>query len=204
MEKVDIDHVLYWMDAIRDSNNKDRTLESFWKGQVKSKIWLIDKLAPYVKLKENNIIIHGGWNGVLASLLFQSHIKIKNIVSIDIDSECEQIANTINRIEQIENRFKAITCDMVDYRYSFCPNPDIVINTSCEHISQQTYDKWLSNIPKDSIIVLQSNNYFDLEEHIRCASTLDEFIQQSNLNILESNVLELPKYNRFMIIGYNK
>jgi hypothetical protein len=38
--KVDIQDVLFWMDAIRDSEDRYRTLESFWKGQVNSKIWL--------------------------------------------------------------------------------------------------------------------------------------------------------------------
>ena len=132
--QLDIDHVLFWMDAIRNSNDKSRTLESFWKGQIKSKLWLIDNLAAHVSAGTNNIVIHGGWNGVLASLLFQTTIKIDKIVSIDVDPACEEIANTVNKIEEISGKFTAITCDMTKYRYTFFP--DIVINTSCEHISQ--------------------------------------------------------------------
>jgi phospholipid N-methyltransferase len=197
--KIDIDHILFWMDAIRNSKDRYRTLESFWKGQIKSKIWLIDHLTEYVNSNENNIVIHGGWNGVLSSLIFQSQIKVKNLISIDIDPDCEEIANTINKIEEMEGRFTAVTCDMSDYNYSFYP--DIVINTSCEHISQQTYEKWLSKIPDSSIIVLQSNNYFELTEHIRCANDVNEFIDQSKINILNSYTLKLSKYDRFMIIG---
>jgi hypothetical protein len=42
--KVDIQDVLFWMDAIRNSEDRYRTLESFWKGQVNSKVWLVENL----------------------------------------------------------------------------------------------------------------------------------------------------------------
>ena len=45
--KVDIQDVLFWMDAIRNSENRYRTLESFWKGQVNSKLWLIEKMQEH-------------------------------------------------------------------------------------------------------------------------------------------------------------
>lgn len=196
---IDIDHLLFWMDAIRNSSDKTRTLESFWKGQVKSKIWLIDNIMTYVPANDITIVIHGGWNGVLASLLFQTNLRISKLVSIDIDKSCEDTANTMNKIEEIEGRFQAVTCDMAEYYYKFIPN--IVINTSCEHITQETYEKWLSNVPGESIIVLQSNDYFELDEHIRCANHIDEFIEQSKIKVFSSDILKLPKYNRFMIIG---
>ena len=197
--QIDIEHILFWMDAIRNSSDRSRTLESFWKGQVKSKLWLIDNIIPYVSIK-NNIVIHGGWNGLLASLLFQSCIEIDKIVSIDIDPTCQDTANTMNKIEEMSGKFISITCDMLKYRYNFFP--DIVINTSCEHITQDVYNSWLLNIPLGSLIVLQSNDYFELEEHIRCANSISEFEDQSNIMVLSSATLELPKYNRFMLIGY--
>jgi len=197
--QVDINHVLFWMDAIRNSEDRYRTLESFWKGQVQSKTWLIENIVPWVLSIPNNIVIHGGWNGVLASLLFQSGIQVNKIVSIDIDPACEEIARTMNKIEEMEGRFKAITCNMADYEYEFYP--DIVINTSCEHITQETYETWLKKIPSNSLKVLQSNNYFELPEHIRCAKNLKEFKSQSKIKALTAAKLELPKYNRFMLIG---
>jgi hypothetical protein len=200
--KIDIEHILFWMDAIRNSDNTNRTLESFWKGQIKSKIWLIENLMVHVASIDNNIVIHGGWNGVLASLLFQSSIKTNNIISVDIDPTCEDISRTMNKIEDMLGKFKAITCSMDDYQYEYFP--DIVINTSCEHITQDTYNKWLKKIPSKSIIVLQSNNYFELDEHIRCANDITEFIDQSNIKVWSSSIMELPKYNRFMIIGSKK
>ena len=198
---LDIDHVLFWMDAIRNSKDPTRTLESFWKGQIKSKIWLIDSLIAFISSVPNNIVIHGGWNGVLASLLFQTNIKINKIISLDIDPDCEEIARTINKVEDISGKFKAVTCNMINYQYEFYP--DIIINTSCEHISQYEYDIWLENIPSSSIIVLQSNNY-NIPEHIRIADSLEEFKNQSHLTVFSASELELPLYTRYMIIGFKK
>lgn len=195
--QVDINHVLFWMDAIRDSKDPHRTLESFWKGQIKSKLWLIEQLKPHINKAGVTIDIHGGWNGVLASLLFQSSIITKNIHSIDIDPECEQIANTINKLEEISGKFRAVTADMCTYR----SHSDIIINTSCEHLTQEQYDLWLSGHPYNSLIVLQSNNY-NIPEHVRIATSLEEFKRQSHLdNVLWAGELVLPLYRRYMIIG---
>jgi len=196
--KVDIQDILFWMDAIRDSNDRYRTLESFWKGQVNSKIWLIENLSKFIMPNTNNsIIIHGGWNGVLASLLFNSGIDIKHITSLDIDSTCELTAYTVNKRQEIEGRFKAVTADMSEYEY----DADIVINTSCEHITHGAYLRWLDLVPNSSLIVIQSNNYSELEEHINCALDLNDFVKHSKLNVLFSAELKLPKYDRYMIIG---
>lgn len=195
--KVDIQDVLFWMDAIRNSDDRYRTLESFWKGQINSKVWLIENLEKLAPTIPSKIVIHGGWNGVLSSLLFNSKIKISHITSVDIDSQCEEISSTINKRQEIEGRFSAVTADMTEYEY----NADITINTSCEHITSGAYRRWLNLVPNQSLIVIQSNNYIELEEHINCSSSLEEFKQNSKLDIIHSATLELPKYDRYMIIG---
>lgn len=189
------DHVLFWMDAIRNSKDQNRTLEAFWKGQINSKIWLIENLRPFIN-RAVRVDIHGGWVGVLASLLFQSGIPISKITSLDLDPECEPIAYTMNKLEEIEGRFTAITSNMINVN----TNAEVVINTSCEHITQADYETWLNNMPKDSILVLQSNNYM-ISEHVRIANSLEEFIKQSHINILWAGEKELPKYTRYMLIG---
>jgi hypothetical protein len=193
--KLDTDHVLFWMDAIRNSSDPMRTLESFWKGQILSKEWLLDNLCP--RLPHNaSIDIHGGWNGVLASMLFQKISDIKHIRSIDIDPTCEETARTMNKLEEMEGRFRAVTADMCAIR----SDADVIINTSCEHITQDQYDLWLSGLPYNSLIVLQSNNY-DIPEHVRIATDLEEFKHQCDIDIVWAGDLKLPLYKRFMIIG---
>jgi len=194
--QIDTEHLHHWMQAIRQSPDPMRTMDAFWSGQLKSKEWLIVNLRKNVN-KFVSIDIHGGWVGVLASMLFQSEIYVKNIRSIDIDPTCEPIATMMNKGEEIAGRFRAVTADMCEIR----SDADIVINTSCEHITQDQYDLWLSGMPHNSLLVLQSNNY-DIPEHIRTAATLEEFKTQCNIsNILWAGELELPLYTRWMIIG---
>lgn len=195
---LDVDHVLFWMDAIRNSSDKERTLEAFWKGQVRSKLWLIENLRPFIH-KSVRVEIHGGWVGVLASLLFQSGIPISRITSVDLDETCEDTAYTINKLEEMEGRFTAVTSNMIDVN----TDAEVVINTSCEHITQADYETWLNNMPKDSILVLQSNNYI-IPEHVRNAQSLEDFIEQSYINVLWAGEKELPKYTRYMLIGTKK
>lgn len=198
--KVDIQDVLFWMDAIRNSEDRYRTLESFWKGQINSKVWLTERLTEMIGTyyKPVTITIYGGWNGTLASILFNSGSDIRHITSVDIDPSCEEIAYTVNKRYEIEGKFTAVTADMTTI--TDCTS-NVVINTSCEHITQEQYNQWLDNQPSDALVVLQSNDYFDLEEHIRCSVDLDDFVKMSNVKVLWSGIFETPKYNRFMIIG---
>lgn len=197
--QIDTEHLHYWMQAIRQSNDPIRTMDAFWSGQLKSKEWLIRNLTPLVD-DFVTVDIHGGWVGVLASLMFQSEIgpSYKHIRSVDIDPTCEPIATMMNKKEEIAGRFKAITHDMCTLR----SDADVVINTSCEHITQEQYDEWLSGMPHNSLFVLQSNNY-NLPEHIRIANSLEEFKTQCGINVVWAGQLELPLYTRFMVIGKN-
>jgi len=201
--KIDLEHLHYWMQAIRESKDHMRTLDAFWRGQLRSKEWLVDTLVYHIYPERNKVLdfpvsvdVHGGWVGVLSSMLFQSAIPIKTIRSIDIDPSCESIATMMNKKEEIEGRFRAVTADMCAIR----SDADIIINTSCEHITQDQYDLWLSGHPQDSLLVLQSNNY-DIPEHIRIAKDLENFKQQCGINVLWARELELPLYKRFMVIG---
>lgn len=194
---IDTEHLHHWIQAIRKSSDPMRTMDAFWQGQLKSKEWLITHLTNYIPMKPT-IEIHGGWIGVLASMLFQTlELDIQSITSVDIDADCQPLAEEVNRIEYHQNRFRAETGNMCIRN----PATDVVINTSCEHISQLQYDTWLTNMRKNQLLVLQSNNY-SIEEHIRTASSLDEFKEQSQLSVIYfSGELQLAKYTRFMLIG---
>lgn len=193
--QIDLEHLHYWMQAIRQSPDPMRTMDAFWSGQLKSKEWLIKNLRKNIK-QVVSVDIHGGWVGVLASMLFQSDIFVTNIRSIDIDPTCEPIATMMNKAEEIAGRFRAVTADMCAIR----SDADVIINTSCEHITQDQYELWLSGMPHNSLLVLQSNNY-NIPEHVRTAQSLEEFKQQCGINIIWAGELELPLYKRFMVIG---
>jgi hypothetical protein len=193
--KIDTEHLHFWMQAIRQSPDPKRTLDAFWRGQMQSKEWLIEHLQPLVNVP-SRIDIHGGWVGVLASMIFQSEIPARYICSVDIDPTCEPIATMMNKHEEIDGKFRAITGDMCTVPVS----GNVIVNTSCEHITQDQYEIWLARLPKDSIVVLQSNNY-NIPEHVRIAHTLEEFKKQSHLTELWAGMLKTQLYTRWMIIG---
>jgi hypothetical protein len=199
---IDLKDIAFWMDAIRNSENHYSVLESFWKGQLQSKEWLINKLKTFIPVNslKVDVVIHGGWNGVLASLLYNSGIPVDQIRSIDIDESCKDVASMINKRQEINNQFCAITADMCFYDYDITPN--VVINTSTEHLTKEQYNLWFKKIPDNCLVVIQNNNYKEIAEHISCYNTVDEFCDNSNLKeVLFKGTLELPLYNRFLIIG---
>lgn len=191
------------MDAIRNSDNHYSVLESFWKGQLESKEWLIANLQKFIPTDKTKIdvVIHGGWNGVLASLLYNSGMPINLVTSVDMDENCEEVANMINKRYEMNDLFRAVTSDMCFYEYKAIP--DIVINTSTEHLTDDKYKQWLEKIPKGCLVVLQNNNYYEIPEHVNCYNTVDDFAKHCDLDtILMKDTLELPSYNRFLVIGY--
>jgi hypothetical protein len=201
--QIDTEHLHYWMQAIRQSPDPMRTMDAFWSGQLKSKEWLVRTTEHVIYPESNKAIdfpvsvdIHGGWVGVLASMLFQSDIPIKHIRSIDIDLTCESIATMMNKGEEILGKFRAVTADMCTIR----SDADVVINTSCEHITQEQFDLWKTGMPHNSLLVLQSNNY-NIPEHVRIAASLEEFKTQCGINVIWAGELELPLYKRWMVIG---
>lgn len=199
MLKINIQDVLFWMDAIRQSDDRYRTLESFWKGQINSKVWLIEQLKKLPRAHSMDILICGGWYGVMATLLFNSDLRVHKITSMDIDSQCENTANTMNKQYEIAGRFRAVTQDMLTYKdYD---GYDMIINTVCEHLTTEQYNAWLKLIPEDKIIVCQSNDFVH-PEHVNPVKDLNQFVSNSKLYpIVEPSELQTEKYKRFMIVG---
>ena len=200
--KIEIKDVLFWMDCIRNSDDRYRTLESFWKGQINSKVWLIEHLEKYYQNRPYNILLCGGWNGVLATLLFNSMLDITRIVSMDIDNKCEDIAYNMNKDYEIQGRFKAITSDML--AYTDYDKHNLIINTVCEHMTPEQYNECLDKLPSKKRIVIQSNDYFSHKEHVNCKQTLEEFQKDCRINVDIAATMPTEKYNRFMIIGNTK
>ena len=197
--KINVNDLILYFDAIRNlpERERDRGLDAFWDGQINSKIWLVEILNTFHKTP-SNIYIFGGWIGVLANILFQANqFHINKIYNIDLDPWCKPIAESINPINFKINRFIAETSDMAYYKYPTKPN--IVINTSTEHVSQETYNLWFNNIPKNTFVVLQGNDYFSCNEHIRCSRNLEEFIAMNHVYApVFKGELKTSMYTRFM------
>tara|TARA_B100000497_G_scaffold125630_1_gene162495 strand:+ start:292 stop:1050 length:759 start_codon:yes stop_codon:yes gene_type:complete len=194
-----------------DSFNTD----CFSRGQIESKLWLVNELNK-LDVELGTVFLCAGWYATLATMLFESNINVDKVRSFDIDPSCVDIAEVFNKPWVMKDwKFKSSIQDInnIDYNnhtYSvkrsdgsqviLTDSPDTVINTSCEHIFD--FNEWYDKIPKGKLIIVQSNNFFEVPDHVNCCKTLEDFAEQTPMDIAYEGTLELPKYNRFMRIGY--
>ncbi len=191
--------------------------DCFSQGQIKSKMWLLEKLKK-LKLDLGTVFLCAGWYGTLATMLFESKIKVDKIRSFDIDESCVEVAEIFNKPWFVDEwKFKSITDDIMNINYDkhvwqFWSNknnrmsrpitdiPDTIINTSCEHIHD--FESWYDKIPNGKLIILQGNDYFELNEHVNCSADQDSFSEKAPMtDVLYLGTIDCDKYKRFMKIG---
>ena len=189
--------------------------QSFDEKQIKSKQWLVEELfevfynhGPKTIAKVKRINILASWYGQIISQLLTSQpiirqeildleqfenlkeedlfIKESNLHFYEIDREALQISKSYNPTSNFSQQ------DITKIKFS--GSDKLVINTSCEHMKP-------INIKK-CMVAFQSNNYFEVEDHINCVNSVEELIGQYNFDkIYYKGELEFPKYKRFMVIG---
>ena len=192
--------------------------DSFSKGQLFSKLWLIDEVEK-LNLDLGTTFVCAGWLGTLAALIMKNgKIKYNCFRSFDIDGDCEQAADQLNRFAVTQDwKFKATTLDIFDVNYenhkfqcwSKVNNrmshpvetiPDTIINTSCDHINP--FNQWWNLIPAGKLVILQNNNSKIDDTHINVVSSIEDMKQQAPMSrILYEGILPFPDYTRFMLIG---
>lgn len=185
-------------------------------GQIKSKIWLLEQWQLLKRPKAGQTFIVGGWLGVLAWLHWlRGHDLSQRFRSFDIDPACRIPSESLNRsFVKKDWLFKATTWDMMAINYSrfnystfssrgpvdLSEEPDVIINTSCEHIDH--FENWFELLPPHKLIILQNNDFFSEPSHVSCVTGLDNFKMRAPLDlIMFEGVLDLGAYRRFMLIG---
>lgn len=178
--------------------------------QTASKLWLLNTLFDCYGPTLGKVHVLGGWYGVLGALFIHDpRFEVERVTSFDIDASCAPIAESLNAANVESGHFEAITADILDLQYSAdavqvgskaLPTPNIIINTSCEHLPD--FDDWYGSLPQDVLLVLQSNDYFSEPEHVNSVPDLASFKAQAPFSstVFEGE-LEFDKYTRFMLIG---
>lgn len=197
-------------------------LNSLGERQQLSKDWLVEKLNEYKhpfrnKMKSDSlsIIILCSWYGLLAYKLIEKFKlkKINRIHCVDYDPKVKRIANRLYRKIDNENLKNGVLTlikhwerDIADVPEKELKNSEILINTSCEHLNQQTIYDIIDKTDRGTLIVLQSNNYHKVQEHINTVKDLQEFVSQyqSRLINIEMHEKDFLEYKRFMILGLKR
>ena len=204
----------------------DALTDAFSRGQIRSKMWLIDMVKALEVDLGNTVYVCAGWYGVLSALLFE-RTNVENVYSFDIDPSTDNPADTLNKEYIMDNmKFKSFVYDVRQlkyttqtlpvnhYRYKDATEfekttasheiapPTCVINTSCEHI--ENFDEWFGNIPKGTLVIMQNNNFVEHDD-LTVVNTIDcehAWVEKLNLSeVIYKGTLELEKYDRYMVIG---
>jgi hypothetical protein len=162
--------------------------QSFNEKQIKCKHWLYQELFNIPIPEQKRIYVAGSWYGNILVPYIQQLYPQTEIRLHDIDEETISISKNIYFKDNQLVRPELINCSEYQYEY-------FMINTSCEHMPPL-------KCRNGTYVALQSNNYFEVQDHINCVNSVDELIDQYNLKeVYYKGELEFEKYTRFMVIG---
>jgi len=204
-----------------EGRNIAQIKDAFARGQVKSKIWLVEELA---KIGTNfpHIVVLAGWFGQLSFYLDQK-IAYQRMRMVEIDPEACYCSDYTFNVRHIKDyKVKSIKGDinnltLTDTGYDWPAEnfktptetfnerfyADLIINTSAEHMSEEWfYQIKNTQLQFNPIVAVQSNNMFDVPEHVNCVKDLEEMKAKFPMReILYEGELKMPFYSRFMLIG---
>ena len=184
-------NILKAISKITDNADIKSIINSVNSNQIMSKEWLVDSISERLEfvIKNPKVCVAAGWYGMLADKM--RDFTNDKVVSFDIDPKCAEYG----KIMYPEVSFK--TADINDFHAG-------------QYISDEILIKFLRTRKEQSLVVLQSNNYFGLDEHINCKNSLKEFtdslsyaVPSAKINILNSSEKRINnKFDRYMVIGY--
>ena len=165
----------------------------------KSKQWLVDEFYKLYDHDQGSFYVGGGWYGLLSYLIRDKWPDENlNITSGDIDPRCEEFGWKLYHSSDIN----FVTEDMISsdlHEYS------AIISTSCEHVEPDVLEKFIKSKNNDAWVVLQSNNYEELDSHINCQPDVMTFAKWVEPLLSErvyfAGTLRLGDFDRFMVIG---
>jgi hypothetical protein len=133
------------------------------------------------------------------------------VFGFDADPEAIDLADDFNSDYVKDNwRFKGVVSDIniMDWRNpEFVVDgelitdfvPDVIVNTSAEHMS----DDWFMSASANHLVIMQTNNNPRLEGHVNCVDSIDTLKAQYPMReIIYAGEMITPAYTRYMQIGY--
>ena len=191
------------MEEVRE--NKD-LLDSFSPNQFKSKLALVNHIKSLNILnKDSEIVIFGSWYGSILIPAFYNNVK--KITAIDLDPKV--ISKAKYKIFKDYN-IDFITGDIFETFRDSYKTANLFINTSCEHMkpmkewgpAPQYKNPWSKRI-SGSYFAFTSNNMYDIEGHINCVSSIEEFKYQlpENAKVIIEDKIRDERGTRFILVG---
>lgn len=178
---------------------------AFSHGQIQSKLWLCEKIEPYIP-EHANVAILGSWCNILGfMMLTRSRSKYNLIVGVDKDKDSIEISNRIINGWAIGDEIVAKN-ECYDVNHFDTNSYDVVINTSVEHMEST---RWFENIKCDTTVCLQTSNMVTDDPNWNIVNPNPD-IETFKLKYPMSQILFTGekvfdyghlKYSRYMLIG---
>ena len=174
-------------------------IHSVDKNHWRSKQWLVREFYKLYKHDKGSFYIGGGWYGLLSHLIrMQWPEESLNITSGDIDPRCEEFGWKLFHNSDINFVTEDMTSrDLSEY--------SAIISTSCEHVEPEVLEKFIRSKNSNAWVVLQTNNYDELDSHINCYPDVMSFANWVEPLLKErvyfAGTLRLGDFDRYMVIG---
>jgi len=205
---------------IKNNEEKDAIHDALSRSQMKSKIWLVEELAK-IDTNYSNVAIMAGWFGQLKAI-YEKKCTYAKMRIIEVDKSACETSDYIFNLSNLENyKVKSVFADInnltlhkngyewlvenfkesTSHTEKFLPN--LVINTSAEHMTEEWFHQLrFKQLESDPIVAIQSNNLFDIAEHINCVHSVDHMQKKYPMReVLFAGELQLKGYKRVMLIG---
>jgi len=194
--------------------------DAFSRSQIKSKIWLIQELA-HIQAHYKQVAVLAGWFGQIKSI-YDQQLTYGKMRVVELDRSACETSDYVFNLSNLENhKVKAVCANIneltlhkngYEWRvenfrdgtaYSEKFLPDLIINTSAEHMTEEWYHQLrFKQLASDPIVAIQSNNLFDIAEHVNCVHSVDHMIKKFPMReVLFAGELQLKGYKRVMLIG---
>lgn len=162
----------YLFHQMLNEQSPDTVIGSFTPDLIASKNWLCKKLKPHVKSKPN-IYVLGSWFGNIVLSIIENDIPFKNIKLVEIDNNKLQKARKM--LCKVKDKLDFIHADANKLKFD---DADVIINTSCNEMQKEWFDK----VPKNCLVAIQArnkannpvtvtNNLKDFDKHYKMTKT---------------------------------
>lgn len=212
-------------DALQDAFSRSQIKSKIWLIEELSKLDTDENrslgIFPLKGPVMTNVMVMAGWFGQLKSI-FDKKMTYKKMRIVELDRSACEISDYIFNLSELENyKVKAVNTDINNLtlhkngyewevenfkensKYSEKFLPDLIINTSAEHMTDEWYKQIrFKEMESNPIVAIQSNNLFDIPEHINCVHSVDHMKKKFPMKeILFEGELQLKGYKRVMLIG---
>lgn len=166
--------------------------DSLSPGQLNSKLKILE-LCQKHKIHAQFALFLGHWHGFLPLLL-----KNFGIVEVACGLEQDQTWVDFSNRMNIQWAWRSMQGDATTY--APISAHDLIVNTSCEHMT----DEWLNKVPSNTVVIAQSTDYLHPDHINRCENLIEFQNKFQNFEIVETHEMIGNVYKRFTVIARRK